>query len=224
MRATSAAASILAAAAPTVGRARRAAFVRRLAVLAAAAGAHVDLDVALDARIGRRVHVSVAPGIRTALTIGPGAVVSDGCRLLLKGGRIELGGWVDLRPGVTLNVSGALTIGEATVIGAGSVIHCAHEVLIGPRCGIGEYATLVDTSHVHTAPERAIYLDTVPGRVVIGQQVFVGTKSTLGRRSQVGDYAMVGANSVVTGAVPSGVLVSGVPAVEVRRLQLPWDS
>jgi acetyltransferase-like isoleucine patch superfamily enzyme len=35
---------------------------------------------------------------------------------------------------------------------------------------------------------------------------------------------MVGANSVVTGVVPSGVLVSGVPAVEVRRVQLPWET
>ena len=224
MDGTSAGARVIATAAPALARARRAAFVRRVALRAAAAGAEVRLDVALDARIGRRVHVFVAPGTRTELKIGPGAVVSDGCRLLFKGGRIEMGGWVELRPGVTLNVSGALTIGEATVVGAGSVIHCAHEVLIGPRCGIGEYTTLVDTSHLHTAPGRAVYLDTVPGRVVVGQDVFIGTKSTLGRRAEVGDFSMVGANSVVTGAVPSGVLVSGVPAVEVRRLQLPWET
>jgi acetyltransferase-like isoleucine patch superfamily enzyme len=221
---TSTAARAAAAATPAVARVRRAAFVRRVALAAALAGAEVALDVALDARIGRRVHVFVAPGTRTRLSIGPGAVVSDGCRLLLKGGRIDIGGWVDLRPGVTLNASGALTVGEATVVGAGSVIHCAHEVRVGPRCAIGEYTTLVDTSHVHVAPERGIYLDTVPGRVIVGCNVFIGTKSTLGRRADIGDFSMVGANSVVTGPVPSRVLVSGVPAVEVRRLQLPWES
>jgi carbonic anhydrase/acetyltransferase-like protein (isoleucine patch superfamily) len=207
--------------APAARRVRRALLVRRVQVLAAAAGADVEVDVALDAQVGRGVRVEVTgPG---RLRIGPGAVIGDGVVLQLKGGSIELGAWSDVRRGAVLNVSGRFVLGESTVLGAGSTVHCAHEVLVGARGGIGEYSTLVDTSHLHTAPGRPVVYDTVPGRVVVGDDVFIGTKCTLARDAVIGDFCFVGAGSVVVGEVPARTFVSGVPARHVKDVVLPWE-
>lgn len=208
--------------APAIRRARRAALVRRLRVLAAAAEVEIDVDVALDARIGRGVRVEVPAGGR--LRIGPGAVVGDGVVLQLKGGSIDVGAWTDLRRGVVLNVSGAFVVGERCVLGAGTTVHCAHDVRIGDRVGIGEYTTLVDTSHLHTVAGQPAYDSTVAGAVRVGNDVFVATKCTLARGAAIGDFCIVGAGSVVTGPVAARTFVAGVPARHIRDVTLPWET
>jgi acetyltransferase-like isoleucine patch superfamily enzyme len=210
-------------AAPVVARARRALLVRRIAVLAASVGSQVDVDVALDVTIGRRVGVEVAPGTTSRLRLGPAVQVGDGVLLQLKGGEIDVAGWTDLRRGVVLNVSGLLRIGESTVLGAGTTVHCAHDVRIGDRVGIGEYTTIVDTSHHHTEPGRPVVYDTHAGSVHVGHDVFIGTKSTLTRTCSLGDFCFVGASSVVVGAIPDRTFVSGVPAKPVKTVDLPWE-
>lgn len=206
---------------PVVLRTRRAVLVRRTRVLAAAAGVTVDVDVALDARIGRGVRVEVPGGGQ--LRVGPGAVVGDGVLLQLKGGSIDIGAWTDLRRGVVLNVAGRFAVGERCVLGAGTTVHCAHDVRIGDRVGIGEYTTIVDTSHRHTVPDRPAYDSSVLGAVRVGSDAFVATKCTLARGASVGEFAFVGACSVVLSEVPARTFVSGVPARHVHDVVVPWE-
>ncbi len=206
---------------PVVRRARRAALVRRIRILAAAAGVDVEVDIALDAQIGRGVRVEVPGGGR--LRIGPGAVLGDGVVLQLKAGSIDIGAWTDLRRGVVLNVSGTFSVGERCVLGAGTTVHCAHDVRIGDRIGIGEYTTIVDTSHHHTEPGRPAYDDTVPGSVRIADDAFVATKCTVARGAAIGEFCFVGAGSVVLGEVPARTFVAGVPARYVKDVVLPWE-
>ena len=222
MSSSSLAGALVRRARPFARRFRRALLVRRIQVLAAAAGATVQVEVATDALVGRDVRVEVGPG-SSRLRIGSATAIGDGVVLQLRGGSIEVGPWSDLRRGVVLNVSGALVVGERTVLGAGTTVHCAHQVTIGDRVGIGEYTTLVDTSHRHTAPDRPIVYDTVAGSVVVGDDVFIGTKSTLTRDCRLGDFAVVGAGSTVIGQVAAKTFVSGVPAREVATVDLPWE-
>ena len=207
---------------PVAARLRRAALVRRARVLAAAAQVPLDVDIALDARIGRDVRVEVTGG--GVLRIGPEAVVGDGVVFQMRGGTVDLGGWSELRRGTVVTASGHLVLHEGAVIGAGSTLHCTHEIRIGARTGIAEYATLVDTSHVHTAPGRPAYFDTAPGRIVVGEDVFMGAKCTLTRGAVIGDYCLVGAGSVVIAEVPARTFVSGVPARHVKDVELPWEA
>ncbi len=209
--------------APLAARTRRALLVRRIEVLAASVGSQVDIDVALDVKVGRRVVIEVAPGTTSRLRLGPEVRLGDGVLLQLKGGSIDIDGWTDLRRGVVLNVSGALLIGERTVLGAGTTVHCAHDVRIGERVGIGEYTTIVDTSHHHTEPGRPVVYDTHEGSVHVGHDVFIGSKSTLTRSCSLGEFCFVGAGSVVVGAIPDRTFVSGVPAKPVKAVDLPWE-
>jgi serine O-acetyltransferase len=59
--------------------------------------------------------------------------------------------------------------------------------------------------------------------VRIGDAVFIGTKATLTRNCSVGDYAFVGAGSVVVGEVPARRFFSGVPARDVGPVSVPWE-
>lgn len=208
---------------PVVRRLRRAALVRRLAVLAAEAGSTVDVDIALDAVVGRGIRIEVEPGTSSVLRIGAGTLVGDGVELQLRGGTIDIGPWCDLRSGVVLKASGRLTLGERTTVGEGSRVHCGHEVALGARVGIAEYVTIVDTSHRHTEPGRPAHHDTVPGAVVVGDDCFVGSKATLTRTCRLGEFCMVGASSVVVGEVAARSFVSGVPARVVSVVELPWE-
>jgi acetyltransferase-like isoleucine patch superfamily enzyme len=208
---------------PYARRLRRALLVRRIHVLAAAAGSTVDVDVALDAVVGRGVRVEVVPGTHSVVRIGPGTLIGDDVVLELRGGTLDVAGWCDLRRGAVLKVSGRLTMGERSTIGAGTTIHCAFEVTLGERVGIAEDATLVDSSHRHSEPGRPIHHDTVPGAIVIGDDVFVGSKATLTRKCRIGDFCVVGAGSVVIGEVASRTFVSGVPAKVVSSVELPWE-
>ncbi|MCW2544957.1 MAG: acetyltransferase [Frankiales bacterium] len=223
MSSSSLAGAVVRRSAPLARRWRRALLVRRIRVLAAAAHASVDVQIATDALVARGIRVDVGEGTTSTLRIATGAAIGEGVVLQLRGGSIEVGPWSDLRRGVVLNVSGDLRVGERTVLGAGTTVHCAHAVTIGDRVGIGEYTTLVDTSHRHTQPDRPVVYDTVEGSVVVGDDAFIGTKSTLTRDCRVGPFAFVGAGSTVIGDVPAKTFVSGVPAREISAVELPWE-
>ena len=65
------------------------------------------------------------------------------------------------------------------------------------------------------------------GRIAIGDQVFIGARSTILPGVRIGNRVIVGAGSVVTRSIPDGVVVAGNPArivgsfaeYEARRLQ-----
>lgn len=66
----------------------------------------------------------------------------------------------------------------------------------------------------------------------VGSDVFIGTRSTLMPGVEIGDRCVIGAGSIVTGSVPAGSVVAGVPAriigsydaLEARMLRWPAQS
>lgn len=184
--------------------------------------AAVDLSISSTARLGRRVRIAVAPGTRSRLTVGPQAIIGDDVRIVLEGGHALLGARVDLRRLTTLVVGGTLELAGQNLLQTGCSLHCADSLTIGWRSSLGEYTTVIDSSHHYSTPEDW-FLDNVhTGAVVIGADCWIGAKATIARGVTVGDYAVVGANSLVTRDVPEGQLVLGVPAEVVRPVRLPW--
>jgi maltose O-acetyltransferase len=51
---------------------------------------------------------------------------------------------------------------------------------------------------------------------VLGDSVWVGTKSTIVGGVTIGDDVVIGANSVVTKDIPSHCVAAGVPAKVIR--------
>ncbi|MEK8085856.1 acyltransferase [Aquabacterium sp. A3] len=56
------------------------------------------------------------------------------------------------------------------------------------------------------------------GKIVIGDNVFIGFNAILMPGVVVGDNCIIGAGSVVTKSVPSNSVVAGVPAKIIRRI------
>ena len=106
--------------------------------------------------------------------------------------------------------SGTIEIGEDTIFGEDVM------VLTGKHFNIEESEKT--GGYLHEVPDR--------GRdVVIGRNCYIGSRAIIVGPVRIGDYAVVGAGSVVTKDVGPRTFVAGVPAKTVRAfdLQRNWD-
>jgi acetyltransferase-like isoleucine patch superfamily enzyme len=199
-----------------LNRSRRRALLTRLRLQEVWLRARVDASISTDVALGRGVRVEVEPGTSSVLRIGSGATIGNDVRIRLEGGALLIGPDVEIRRQASLVVGGRLQLKGRNLLQAGCSLHCAQEVTVGHRAVLSEYATVVDSSHHFSTPDRW-FLDNVrTGPVRIGDEVWIGAKATVGRGVTVGDQSVVSANSLVVRDVPPGHLASGVPA-EVRR-------
>lgn len=154
-----------------------------------------------------------------------------------KGGRIVLGPRVKLISrsddnaiGVSHSVilralsdGAVITIGAETGISGGAV--CAvRSVEIGERCLFGADVIVTDTDFhpVDQLPRRYAPLHEASSAPVrIGDDVFIGTRSTVLKGVSVGAGTVVGAGSIVASNLPERCVASGVPAQKLRDLRIP---
>jgi maltose O-acetyltransferase len=104
---------------------------------------------------------------------------------------------------------GIVEIGDDVWIGHGAGISSTARVSIASGTHIGPFAFILDTDF-HVIGDRTGKADATP--IVIGRQVRMGSHVTVLRGSIIGDGAHVAAGSVVSGNIPAGVRVAGVPA------------
>lgn len=175
-----------------------------------------------------RSDVSFGPGVMTfglpLITATEGASISIGAgvRLVSKSRATPLG--VNHRVVIKALLPGArVSIGDETGISGGTI--CAlGSVTIGKRCLLGANVMVFDSDFhpIHDplrvsapAPEP-----TEDDAVVIGDNVFIGTGSTIIKGVRIGDNSVVGAGSVVTQSVPANTIVAGNPARVVGEVRL----
>ena len=196
---------------------RRARWVAGLRLRAAWHRSRVRCEVAPDLRLGRRVRVTVTPHTTSSLWIGQGCQVGDDVRIELRGGELWLGDHVDVRARCVIGVSGRLRLAGPNLVQHGCTIHCDQAVSIGDHVGLGEYVTVVDSTHATDAPSGWFVHQLRTSPVHLASSVWVAAKATICRGVHLGPHAVVGANSVVVKDVAAGQFVSGVPARVVPR-------
>jgi acetyltransferase-like isoleucine patch superfamily enzyme len=114
-------------------------------------------------------------------------------------------------------------ISDHVRIGRHAVITAVEEVEIGEGCLLSEQVFMSD--HVHEAvpgplpPTRQALARRGPVR--IGRHCFVGIRACIMGGVTLGDYCVVGANSVVTQSFPPGSVVAGAPARLLKSLPIP---
>ena len=109
-----------------------------------------------------------------------------------------------------------LSIGPGSTLNQGVHLNLHDRIVIGADVHISAFAQLHSGSLVP---------DEVPRRhhhapIVIEDHAWIAAGAIIGAGVTVGRGAVVAAGAVVTQDVPPGTLVAGVPAREVRRLQM----
>jgi len=169
-------------------------------------------------------------------------------RLLHPGARIEFGADTYLGPGFSLHMpyGGTFVTGEDVEFrrnfraelagppsrisfGAGAIctydvlIQCSTTVDIGARSQFGQSTIIVDGNHRFRDPTRPMLEQGYDFRpITIGDDVTVLSKVTI--IASIGERALIGANAVVTRAVPPFTVALGVPARPVEYFGPPQDA
>jgi len=174
----------------------------------------------LVALVRRRWLTSYGRRLRTdgIAFIAPDVVLEIGPK-----GRVELGRWSWLGHGTKVRChEGLVTIGAKTVLGQECTISAFQHVSIGRECVIADRVMLIDFDHGVVDVERPIRRQGIYKRdVKVGHNVWIGYGACILRGVTVGDNAIIGTNSVVTGDVPDNAVVGGVPARVIRMREKP---
>ncbi|MBQ6972349.1 MAG: acyltransferase [Synergistaceae bacterium] len=173
---------------------------------------------------GTRIDLAKSAKIRLNGTITFGINKRRGskaeCLVLLRdNANLTVSGPVNLYYGTTLEVhkGGDLTIGSLNA-NTGSVIICAKKMTIGQRVRMARNVFVFDSDH------HPIY--SVEGKlindardVVIEDDCWLGLKSTVLKGTTIHAGTVIGANSLVSGEIPGGVIVSTIPARPVMKVE-----
>jgi acetyltransferase-like isoleucine patch superfamily enzyme/acyl carrier protein len=107
-----------------------------------------------------------------------------------------------------------LRIADRVQIGQGGAIACLDNITMDDDVLIGSFVAIMD-SDFHVAGDSSAAPTTRP--VTIGRGVRIGHRAIVLPGSHIGDGAVVGAGSVVSGSIPPGAHVFGNPASPLRR-------
>jgi acetyltransferase-like isoleucine patch superfamily enzyme/acyl carrier protein len=102
-----------------------------------------------------------------------------------------------------------ITIGDGVKISYGAAIAAQQAVDIGSNTTLGPFVVIMDNDF-HKVGDRHAAGAVAPVR--IGSNVKIGPRVTILRGSTIGDNAQVLGGSMVSGFIPAGATVRGVPA------------
>ena len=108
---------------------------------------------------------------------------------------------------------GVLTVGDKAVFGRDNTINCYLDVEIGPATIVADWVYICDFDHVTddiNLPIKDQGLIKSPIRV--GADVWIGTKASILRGTNVGHGSVIAAHAVVREDVPPFSIVGGIPA------------
>lgn len=104
-------------------------------------------------------------------------------------------------------------------------IACLHRIHIGDGLLAGSNVLISDHTHGSYSGPNQSSPDTIPtsrplhssGEVILGRNVWLGDGVCVLAGAQIGDGAIIGANSIVRGIIPPATIAVGAPARVVRR-------
>jgi len=132
-------------------------------------------------------------------------IIGDGCRIWSHIGTTQ----ISAGPRATID------IGENTFINTGTIITSRKYIKIGKNCQIANQVIMMDDDF-HDVNKR----ESKSGKdnIIVGDNVWIATRSIILKGVTIGEGAVVAAGSVVTKDVAAYTLVGGVPAKFIRTI------
>ena len=131
------------------------------------------------------------------------------------GKRCRLGMDVELR---TVD-AGRIQIGADTRLNRGCTLTSYAQIRIDNFTIIGEFVSIRDANHGLKRDEPMRYQPHTCEPILIGRDVWIGRGSCILPGVTIGEGAVIGANSVVTGDIPDFAIAAGVPAKVIKMRQ-----
>lgn len=110
----------------------------------------------------------------------------------------------------------SIIIGCDTFIGNSVEFNCSKFIYIGDNCLIGSSVKIIDSSHSFDKDNLINTQDLVRRSVIIEDDVWIGSSSTILMNVTIGRGAIIGANSLVNKNVPAYEVWCGIPAKKMR--------
>ena len=114
----------------------------------------------------------------------------------------------------------SVIIGKEVTIGWGSVIMAG--VIINNNCRIGNHTFLATKSSIDHDSSLGEFSSLSPGvttggRVLIGTCTAIGIGATILHYKNIGNFSVVGGNSLVTKDIGNNILAFGIPAKPIKE-------
>ena len=110
-----------------------------------------------------------------------------------------------------------IKVGRNVFINSGCCFQDQGGIEIGDNALIGQQVVIATINHDLNPEMRA---NMLPAPVKIGNSVWVGAHATILAGVPVGNNSIVAAGAVVTKDVPENVVVAGVPAKIIKRIEV----
>ena len=139
--------------------------------------------------------------------VGSGTMIGPHCTLS-----------AGMMPGQICITDPVVSIGDRCLIGKGSAVVGHFSITIGNDVWTGHNVYITDQNHGYEDVTRPIGTQSMPEKpVTIGDGSWIGYGSVVLPGASIGDHVVIGANSVVTGEIPSYSVAVGSPAKVIRR-------
>lgn len=109
-----------------------------------------------------------------------------------------------------------ITVGKNVFINTGCRFQDQGGIILGDGALIGHNVVLATLNHDETPVKRHVLH---PAAIIVGKNVWIGANATVVPGVTIGDGAIVAAGAVVTKNVPPNVVVGGVPAHIIKKIE-----
>jgi acetyltransferase-like isoleucine patch superfamily enzyme len=178
------------------------------------------------------VIASVGPKSRRGRrfgAFGEGSIICFPATSLMNERFIEIGENTMIGPHVALSAGMApgqeclsqpvVRIGDRCLIGRGSGIVGHFSIDIGDDVWTGHHVYITDQNHGYDNVDIPISKQSMPEKPVrIGSGSWLGHGTVVLPGADIGEHVVIGANSVVTGSIPSFSVAVGAPARVVKSM------
>lgn len=128
-----------------------------------------------------------------------------------------------ISPAATFAQGERISLGRRVLVGEGCRIWAGPSVArieIGDDTLLGPNVLVTAASYDFRAGSPVSDQPMLEADISIGRDVWVGAGAAILMGSNIGDGAVIGANSVVRGVIPSGVVAAGTPARKIGERPL----
>jgi len=137
-------------------------------------------------------------------------------------GNVSFGNNCDIEDGVLFKITqpfsglNYIQLGDNVFVGADCQFNSSTQIILGNDCLIASNTTFVDTGHENALGTLIREQPCTFEKIVLGNDVWVGTHCSILKGVTIGDGSIIGAGSVVNKSIPANQIWAGVPAKYIR--------